>query len=841
VNDNLDTPEALDRQLEAARKALQDFEDNIDWGRLMQRLRTASPAHPLLLFRLFLGFGGTLCVVVAIIVLITTLLSEDIARTLARFETVIPLPEQVPALPTVLAVAAAFLGFSWLMATGAALAIARDAPMLPWEQKQHQKLFNEVTRLTTQKAVMERIKNTPAGARPRIATPVPVANRRTTPGQTPTAPGAGLRAQPSRGAIPTPAAQSKSATPTPVSRTATGGFGARNAIPPTKRPGQTPKIPTPTPPRPDAGAKTKPMPIGGAKLPGALPKRTVSEDEETTRPAPDSAEATRRPSIRPATTKPEVARRDSFASPRPLPSVPRDGSSPPRPPIPTPRAAPAVEPETPRIAPRSTLPSPTETPTTPVTPAPTAAPRGWADQLESARPPADRADDADATPVSAGLASAAKSPLPAVMEAMVDWDDSSDTAILPGPMDDAEVEAAVVLDVEAPPPTTRTPVSAGPRPAIVMPTMPPPAPATNGAHVEGGGVRLGALDQGGRSAPVDEDQETEADDSIEPSRPPDGILGRVRTGALGAARPTPYGSAGRVRLPPPAATVRLGAVDAAMGQSTRGGTPLGAPPKAGVPVGQAKPRNPTPVGVQRTFGPRPTSVAPASPSVAFPSTPDPSDRVESDAASSIFATPAPFVREAGPPPSALATLPRAGISADDLDSPTVVPTRKSLSDPPAPPVRPAPKPVEPRTQLASPATAERTLPSLVSSAEPWMAEAVMLAQSLQRSFPAQAEIRLSARDDVPFSLRLSRASPAMAVRAMVNFVEFLATIPTPPMALIELDSASSLDRSFQKNVEAALEPYFKGAVAVVGTETEIELRFAAPDVRWSTWRRLPIL
>ncbi|MCA9492084.1 MAG: hypothetical protein KC621_19260, partial [Myxococcales bacterium] len=172
-----ENPEDIDRLLTEARKALQDFEDGADRKRLLLRLRTASPAHPVLLARFLFGGLTVLALVAAVAVMVVTMMNSDLARTLARFEQVIPLPEEIPALPALMAALAVMMGLAWGAATLAAIQLGRDATMLPWEQKQHQKLVNEVTRLTTQKAVMERIRSTPAGARPRIATPVPVSAR----------------------------------------------------------------------------------------------------------------------------------------------------------------------------------------------------------------------------------------------------------------------------------------------------------------------------------------------------------------------------------------------------------------------------------------------------------------------------------------------------------------------------------------------------------------------------------------------------------------------------------------------------------------------------------------
>src|SRR5688500_2177180 len=116
---------------------------------------------------------------------------------------VIPyMPEEIPALPALLGVLALGMAFAWLMVTLAALSLGGDATMLPSEQKQHKELVNEVTRLPAPKAVLERIRSTPAGARPRIATPVPVSARRQVPHYG--SPGAGGGSALSRGSSSPP-------------------------------------------------------------------------------------------------------------------------------------------------------------------------------------------------------------------------------------------------------------------------------------------------------------------------------------------------------------------------------------------------------------------------------------------------------------------------------------------------------------------------------------------------------------------------------------------------------------------------------------------------------------
>jgi hypothetical protein len=105
----------------------------------------------------------------------------------------------------------------------------------------------------------------------------------------------------------------------------------------------------------------------------------------------------------------------------------------------------------------------------------------------------------------------------------------------------------------------------------------------------------------------------------------------------------------------------------------------------------------------------------------------------------------------------------------------------------------------------------------------------------------QAYLEFNQEPNLPFTLVIARATPAMAVRAMVNFVEFLAGIATPVRARIELVNVAHLDRSFHKNVEAALEPYFGGNVEIEPNPGRVDIRFTDPDPQWGAWPQLPIV
>jgi hypothetical protein len=124
--------------------------------------------------------------------------------------------------------------------------------------------------------------------------------------------------------------------------------------------------------------------------------------------------------------------------------------------------------------------------------------------------------------------------------------------------------------------------------------------------------------------------------------------------------------------------------------------------------------------------------------------------------------------------------------------------------------------------------------------EPWLEDAIQKSEVLATSFPVQAHLEFSAEPNLPFTLILERATPAMAVRAMVSYVEFLASIATPPRARIVMRSVPHLDRSFHRNVEAALEPYFGEKGQVARQTDHIDITFADSDPAWRDHPFLPI-
>lgn len=707
-----ENPEDIDRLLADARGALQAFEDGVGPGRLLLRLRTASPAHPVLLARVMFAGLGILCMVGAVVVLVIAQLDNDLTRTIARFENVLPVPEGIPAIPAILAGLALLWAFCWVMATFAAMGLGRDTQMLPWEQQQHQKLVNEVTRLTTQKAVMERIRSTPAGARPRIATPTPTmratgssalsrsaSNYSRTPGD-----------QPSYLATETPA-QGGNAYSGGGSGYGGGGsgygYGAGGAA--SGGAGGS------------AFSRTPAMGGGFDRTPAGGFNRTPGAGGFSRTPGGFSG----------AGGFGSAGFGQSNDGPR-TPAgytMPADPGAPPAPP------------------------SGFERPDAPSDFGGPAGDAGFGGIGAN-----------DATPPNAprreggfgGFGGAPKGGFGASGGAFGERGGGfgSDDRFEPYDDDDDSEETE------------------------------------DDRIVSGGGVRLGGVRLGGSKppeavpAPPPELDVADIVETAPQGPPPNGILSKARSGGIGA-RATPYGSAGRVRVGPKKGPRPSG--PGPLGRSTRGGTPLGAAPRATAP-GAGNP-------------------------LSFPGTPDRGkERIATPG--TRFGTPPPLSRASAPPAS------------DPVDDEVVV-----MEDD-------APTPHE---FGSAPADIHRNQPTWGRIDDPWLQDAVDKAEALVAGYPVQAYLEYSQEPNLPFTLVIARATPAMAVRAMVSFVEFLASIYTPPRARIELVNIAHLDRSFDRNVQSALEPYFGANFEVEPEPGRVDIQFTDPDPSWAAYPKLPIL
>ncbi len=695
MNEPIETPEDVERQLVEARSKLQAFEDGVDHKRLLLRLKTASPAHPVLLFRAFFLVCTILLIGAAIGVMAAPVVSSDLARTLAKFDAVVPVPQGIPGLPALLFVLALCMGVAWLMTSLAAYAMGRDAQMLPWEQKSHQKLVNEVTRLTTQKAVMERIRGTPAGARPRIATPVPVSLR-------------------DRGAL----------TPMP---TGSGGGGGGGLGP--MRPGGF----GPPPPGSSVG--------GGGSAGGYAPRG-------------GGGGAFGRGGGNDSTPPPSTGGY----------GAPSGGFGPP--------------------------------------PSPFSSPAGAGGSFGSG---GDAVGGGGAGGGAGGTSGG-------------------------GAFGGAGAFGAGDRDTGGGSPGGAGGVLGRARsgqggmkitPAGAAGRLSPNLAATTGST--GGGSALGRRASGafgaddGQSGGGFGGRESEGPSPGFGAAPSSGgAFGKGDSGESSGAFGRPSGGFGNDANGGGSfgsSGGNFAGVDtSSLGANTRGGTPLGAAPRAGAGLGGGGHRLSAPIG--------------------FPGTPETgNDREQSSGSGSMFGTPPPMARQpaedmsyGSPSVASPGLLSKAGSSESaegDGSMPSIVDKAPVYSG-------------------AASHTNRDNFPNWGRIDDMWLEEAIQKAEDMAREFPTQARLEFSQEAHLPFTLVISRSTPAMAVRSMVAYVEFLASICTPPRARIELQSVAALDRSFHRNVESALAPYFSGKFTVEAEPGRVEILFKSPDPGWQDYPMLPI-
>jgi hypothetical protein len=264
--------------------------------------------------------------------------------------------------------------------------------------------------------------------------------------------------------------------------------------------------------------------------------------------------------------------------------------------------------------------------------------------------------------------------------------------------------------------------------------------------------------------------------------------------------------------------------------------PASAPPALYMP--QASLGRATPASVLSSGRPNPFTTPAPTPggTLQYQAAPDPfvpigQRRAPTPPAVSRSATPAPL--------KAATTPPAVGRSAGGLTY-TLPEADAAVTDVPAPP------PAGPRRPIGGyvlgpgldgDATSYKP-PRWGQINEPWLLDAIRKSEDLGRRYPVQAFIEYSAEPDLPFTLVLERATPAMAVRAMVEFVGFLASIATPKRARIELRNVVHLDRSFYRSVMSAMEPYFPDTVDIRQSGYRVEITFLEPERCWS---RVPLL
>ncbi|MBA2321049.1 MAG: hypothetical protein H0V89_07830 [Deltaproteobacteria bacterium] len=122
----------------------------------------------------------------------------------------------------------------------------------------------------------------------------------------------------------------------------------------------------------------------------------------------------------------------------------------------------------------------------------------------------------------------------------------------------------------------------------------------------------------------------------------------------------------------------------------------------------------------------------------------------------------------------------------------------------------------------------------------WLRDVVERSQAFALLLPAQIRLEYNQEEGVPFTLVMSRATPAMAIRAMMQFSDFLSGIPTPPSTRVELSSVGNLDRTFSSNVATALDRHFPEGYLVESEPGRINILFNEPHAAWEGVAEVPV-
>ncbi|TNE87482.1 MAG: hypothetical protein EP330_18640 [Deltaproteobacteria bacterium] len=258
---------------------------------------------------------------------------------------------------------------------------------------------------------------------------------------------------------------------------------------------------------------------------------------------------------------------------------------------------------------------------------------------------------------------------------------------------------------------------------------------------------------------------------------------------LGSATPPPLpGMRTATPAPAPSAASQGSSLLQSLGTKTRGGTPLGAAPRGGTPIG-GRPLAAAPSGNMSYSGPADSGFADFDDDGDFPNF-DALGQTQSQG-------------------------PTYAQARDDV-RPELVGLGAGFTKPTAT-VFPNWGPVE----------------------EPWLVDAIEKCYALAQDLPLQASVAFNQGQNLPFTLVLERASPAIAMRATMAYAEFLAKIATPVRARVDLAAVPHLSSNFARNVTSALEPHFGEDAEVERKGDAIEIRFRNANTSWNRYPMLP--
>lgn len=265
-------------------------------------------------------------------------------------------------------------------------------------------------------------------------------------------------------------------------------------------------------------------------------------------------------------------------------------------------------------------------------------------------------------------------------------------------------------------------------------------------------------------------------------------IGAPPIGMFGSATPPPLPGM-RSATPAPAASTASshGSLLQSLGTKTRGGTPLGAAPRGGTPIGG---------GLRTSAG----NASYSGPADGFADFDDDGDFPNFDAVA-----PKPTEQQ----PSYVAA------EAQSV-RPEFVGRGAGFSKPTA-----------------------TVFPAWGAVEEPWLIDAIEKCYALAQELPLQAAVTFNQGQNLPFTLVLERASPAIAMRATMAYADFLSQIATPVRGRVDLAAVPHLSGGFTRNVISALEPHFGSDVAVDKQGDHIEIRFKGANASWNRYPALP--
>jgi hypothetical protein len=94
-------------------------------------------------------------------------------------------------------------------------------------------------------------------------------------------------------------------------------------------------------------------------------------------------------------------------------------------------------------------------------------------------------------------------------------------------------------------------------------------------------------------------------------------------------------------------------------------------------------------------------------------------------------------------------------------------------------------------------------------------------------------LTVHAGPELPFELRIRRATPARLRRSLGALASFLSAIPTPRRVRVVVEDGFDDERALHKLVEGTLRQHFGVQdLRAVGSRDHVDVLFTRPDPRW---------